>query len=59
MFIFLCAIPRFCSLKAIINDTGQQLAGIQVEDLMGMIKNAEKSKKFQAPNIFALIGVEF
>ncbi|XP_056175737.1 probable starch synthase 4, chloroplastic/amyloplastic isoform X3 [Syzygium oleosum] len=28
---------------AIINDTGQQLSGIQVEDLMGMIKNAEKN----------------
>ncbi|KAI6703484.1 hypothetical protein NL676_012620 [Syzygium grande] len=28
---------------AIINDTGQQSAGIQVEDLMGMIKNAEKN----------------
>ncbi|KAL3741546.1 hypothetical protein ACJRO7_017070 [Eucalyptus globulus] len=28
---------------AIISDTGQQLSGIQVEDLMGMIKNAEKN----------------
>lgn len=58
--LFSCVLSlQICSLKAIISDTGQQLSSIQVEDLMGMIKNAEKSKKFQVPNIFASIGVGF
>lgn len=31
-------------MQAVVNDAGQQLAGLQLEDLVGMIRNAEKSK---------------
>ncbi|XP_031388344.1 probable starch synthase 4, chloroplastic/amyloplastic isoform X2 [Punica granatum] len=30
-------------LQAIVNDAGQQLSGLQMEDLVGMIRNAEKN----------------
>ncbi|XP_031388359.1 probable starch synthase 4, chloroplastic/amyloplastic isoform X4 [Punica granatum] len=36
-------VQNIPELQAIVNDAGQQLSGLQMEDLVGMIRNAEKN----------------
>lgn len=45
--------------QAIIDGPGQQLSTLQLEDLIGMVKNAEKSKAFKSftPLLLHLVTV--